>query len=53
MGAIIGKGGATINDMSAQCGAQMKVQQLNAPACSMVYLEGMVNDLLDVVDTSL
>ena len=32
VGAIIGKGGSTINDMSAQCGAQMKVSSKDEQA---------------------
>lgn len=32
VGAIIGKGGATINEMSATCGAQMKVSSKDAQA---------------------
>jgi hypothetical protein len=31
VGAIIGKGGSTINEMSAQCGAQMKAPPVKAP----------------------
>jgi len=32
VGAIIGKGGSTINEMSAQCGAQMKVSSKDEQA---------------------
>ena len=46
VGAIIGKGGSTINEMSAQCGAQMKVSSKDEQAMLGLTERVVTNELL-------